>query len=138
MSAARHGCGYGVGTIVCCDHAVAGITSEATERPCFGAPLMNSAVLDAQNTAAKSLLYECIHTMTLALPYTRKPDGTESKAVPAAVRLCSEHLRKFTEDPDQNLKYLVSRRSSFIALGGRGGGGGEVLYTGCCGMEVVT
>lgn len=56
---------------------------------------------------AKSLLYECIHTMTLALPFTRKADGTESKAVPAAVRLCSEHLRKFTEDPDQNLKYLV-------------------------------
>lgn len=45
--------------------------------------------------------------MTLALPFTRKADGTESKAVPAAVRLCSEHLRKFTEDPDQNLKYLV-------------------------------
>lgn len=54
------------------------------------------------------MLYECIHTMTLALPFTRKADGTESKAVPAAVRLCSEHLRKFTEDPDQNLKYLVS------------------------------
>lgn len=45
--------------------------------------------------------------MTLALPYTRKADGSESRAVPAAVRLCSEHLRKFTEDPDQNLKYLV-------------------------------
>ncbi|CAM9855502.1 unnamed protein product, partial [Hapterophycus canaliculatus] len=60
-----------------------------------------------QNTAAKSLLYECIHTMTQALPFTRKADGTESKAVPAAVRLCSEHLKKFTEDPDQNLKYLV-------------------------------
>ncbi|CAN0186855.1 unnamed protein product [Scytosiphon promiscuus] len=44
--------------------------------------------------------------MTLALPFTRKADGTESKAVPAAVRLCSDHLRKFTEDPDQNLKYL--------------------------------
>lgn len=46
--------------------------------------------------------------MTLALPFTRKADGTESKAVPAAVQLCSEHLKKFTEDPDQNLKYLVS------------------------------
>lgn len=48
--------------------------------------------------------------MTLALPYTRKADGTESKAVPAAVRLCSEHLQKFTKDPDQNLKYLVRHR----------------------------
>ena len=48
--------------------------------------------------------------MTLALPFTRKADGTESKAVPAAVRLCSEHLRKFTEDPDQNLKYLVRKK----------------------------
>lgn len=53
--------------------------------------------------------------MTLALPFTRKADGTESKAVPAAVRLCSEHLRKFTEDSDQNLKYLVR-----LSRGGRG------------------
>ncbi|CAN0156740.1 unnamed protein product, partial [Laminaria digitata] len=59
-----------------------------------------------QNTAAKSLLYECIHTMTLALPFTRKADGTESRSVPSAVKLCAEHLQKFTEDPDQNLKYL--------------------------------
>lgn len=56
--------------------------------------------------------------MTLALPFTRKADGTESKAVPAAVRLCSDHLRKFTEDPDQNLKYLVSTQpTSTLPLG---------------------
>lgn len=45
--------------------------------------------------------------MTLALPFTRKADGTESRSVPSAVKLCAEHLQKFTEDPDQNLKYLV-------------------------------
>ncbi|CBJ32812.1 Coatomer protein complex,delta sub-unit [Ectocarpus siliculosus] len=76
------------------------------EEPRLARKLLEPLATIIQNTAAKSLLYECIHTMTLALPFTRKADGTESKAVPAAVRLCSEHLRKFTEDPDQNLKYL--------------------------------
>ncbi|CAM9768696.1 unnamed protein product [Ectocarpus sp. 4 AP-2014] len=76
------------------------------EEPRLARKLLEPLATIIQNTAAKSLLYECIHTMTLALPFTRKADGTESKAVPAAVRLCSDHLRKFTEDPDQNLKYL--------------------------------
>ncbi|CAM9363760.1 unnamed protein product, partial [Sphacelaria rigidula] len=76
------------------------------EEPRLARKLLEPLATIIQKTAAKSLLYECIHTMTLALPYTRKADGTESKAVPAAVKLCSEHLRKFTEDPDQNLKYL--------------------------------
>ena len=57
-----------------------------------------------QNTVAKSLQYECIHTLTLALPYTKRADGSESKNVPAVVRLCCDHLRQFIEDPDQNLK----------------------------------
>lgn len=60
--------------------------------------------------------------MTLALPFTRKADGTESKAVPAAVRLCSEHLRKFTEDSDQNLKYLVRLAREVEVLGRCDGG----------------
>jgi len=59
-----------------------------------------------QNTAAKSLQYECIHTVTLALPYTKRSDGSDSKNVPAVVKLCAEHLRQFVEDDDQNLKYL--------------------------------
>ncbi len=57
-------------------------------------------------TTAKSLLYECIHTITLALPYTKKADGTDSRVVPSLVKLCSDHLRGFIEDEDQNLKYL--------------------------------
>eukprot|EP00629_Pelagomonadales_sp_RCC1024_P017098 CAMPEP_0119271636 /NCGR_PEP_ID=MMETSP1329-20130426/8147_1 /TAXON_ID=114041 /ORGANISM="Genus nov. species nov., Strain RCC1024" /LENGTH=615 /DNA_ID=CAMNT_0007271687 /DNA_START=221 /DNA_END=2065 /DNA_ORIENTATION=- len=59
-----------------------------------------------QNTAAKSLQYECIHTLTLALPFTKKADGSESRNVPGVVRLCGDHLRQFVDDPDQNLKYL--------------------------------
>ena len=50
--------------------------------------------------------YECIHTLTLALPFTKKADGTESRNVPGIVRLCSDHLRQFIDDADQNLKYL--------------------------------
>ena len=50
--------------------------------------------------------YECIHTVTLALPYTKKADGSDSKNVPQVVTLCSEILKSFVEDPDQNLKYL--------------------------------
>ena len=50
--------------------------------------------------------YECIHTVTLALPFTKKADGSDSKNVPQVVTLCSEILKSFVEDPDQNLKYL--------------------------------
>lgn len=46
-----------------------------------------------QNTGAKSLQYECIHTVTLALPYTKRDDGSDSKNAPAVVKLCSDYLR---------------------------------------------
>jgi AP-3 complex subunit delta-1 len=76
------------------------------EEPRLARKLLEPLSTIIQNTGAKSLLYECIHTVTLALPYTRKADGTDSRAVPAVVKLCSEHLHSFVEDPDQNLKYL--------------------------------
>ena len=46
-----------------------------------------------QNTGAKSLQYECIHTVTLALPFTKREDGSDSKNAPAVVKLCSDYLR---------------------------------------------
>ncbi|CAN0146538.1 unnamed protein product, partial [Discosporangium mesarthrocarpum] len=76
------------------------------EEPRLARKLLDPLTTIVQNTAAKSLLYECIHTISLALPFTKKADGTESRSVPAALRLCSQHLREFIEDPDQNLKYL--------------------------------
>eukprot|EP00298_Acanthocystis_sp_HF-20_P015458 c21149_g1_i1.p1 GENE.c21149_g1_i1~~c21149_g1_i1.p1 ORF type:complete len:979 (+),score=402.45 c21149_g1_i1:59-2995(+) len=47
------------------------------------------------NTQAKSLLYECIHTVTIGM-------GEET----SVVQLGAEKLRSFIEDPDQNLKFL--------------------------------
>ncbi|CAM9191853.1 unnamed protein product, partial [Chrysoparadoxa australica] len=76
------------------------------EEPRLARKLLEPLATIIQNTAAKSLLYECIHTVSLALPYSRKSDGSESRGAPAVVKLCSEHLRQFVEDADQNLKYL--------------------------------
>jgi AP-3 complex subunit delta-1 len=104
------------------------------EEPRLARKLLEPLATIIQNTAAKSLLYECIHTVTLALPFARKADGTDSRNVQvrhpspcnpsiaalsgpltivhcigvrqAVVNLCSEHLRQFVEDSDQNLKYL--------------------------------
>lgn len=76
------------------------------EEPRLARKLLEPLATIIQNTAAKSLLYECIHTVTLALPFARKPDGSDAKNLQAVVTLCSEHLRQFVEDPDQNLKYL--------------------------------
>jgi AP-3 complex subunit delta len=59
-----------------------------------------------QNTGAKSLQYECIYTVTEALPYSKRDDGTDAKNAPAVIKLCSDYLRGFIEDSDQNLKYL--------------------------------
>ena len=76
------------------------------EEPRLARKLLEPLATIIQNTAAKSLQYECIHTVPLALPYTKRSDGTDSKNVPQVVKRCSEHLRQFVEDPDQNLKYL--------------------------------
>mmetsp|Transcript_9875 Transcript_9875/g.28025 ORF Transcript_9875/g.28025 Transcript_9875/m.28025 type:complete len:1289 (-) Transcript_9875:795-4661(-) len=76
------------------------------EEPRLARKLLEPLATIIQNTAAKSLQYECIYTVTLSLPYTKRSDGTESKNVPAVVKLCAENLRLFVEDPDQNLKYL--------------------------------
>ena len=64
--------------------------------------------------------YECIYTVALSLPYTKKADGSDSKNVPTVVALCSDILKDFVQDADQNLKcvrtlkivYLMRCRSS--------------------------
>lgn len=92
------------------------------EEPRLARKLLEPLATIIQNTAAKSLLYECIHTVTLALPFARKPtdaaaaapggaateggSGKQRDHLQAVVALCAEHLRQFVEDPDQNLKYL--------------------------------
>lgn len=84
--------------------------SLVSEEPRLARKLLEPLATIIQNTAAKSLLYECIHTVTLALPYARKPgdqSNTEGgRNLQAVVALCADHLRQFVEDPDQNLKYL--------------------------------
>ena len=44
--------------------------------------------------------------VTRCLPLTKKADGTDAKNAPAVIRLCTDRLREFIRDPDQNLKYL--------------------------------
>ena len=74
--------------------------------PRLARKLLEPLATVVQNTQAKSLQYECIHTLTLALPFTKKADGSDSRNAPGVVRLCVDHLRQFVDDPDQNLKYL--------------------------------
>ncbi|KAJ1411736.1 Clathrin/coatomer adaptor, adaptin-like protein, partial [Ochromonadaceae sp. CCMP2298] len=76
------------------------------EEPRLARKLLEPLSIIIQNTGAKSLQYECIHTLTEALPYSRREDGSEAKNAPAVIQLCSDYLRGFIEDADQNLKYL--------------------------------
>lgn len=48
--------------------------------------------------------YECIYTVALSLPFTKKADGSDSKNAPAVVALCADILKGFVQDADQNLK----------------------------------
>ena len=76
------------------------------EEPRLARKLLEPLATIIQTTPAKSLLYECISTVTQALLYTARGDGTQPKAVPGVVALCTSKLREFVEDADQNLKYL--------------------------------
>jgi AP-3 complex subunit delta-1 len=80
--------------------------SLVSEEPRLARKLLEPLAAIVQNTQAKSLLYESVFTLTLALPYARKSDGSQPKAVPGIVDLCAEKLRQFVEELDQNLKYL--------------------------------
>ena len=59
-----------------------------------------------ETTPAKSLLYECISCVAVALQYSQKSDGSQPKIVPGLVEMCAAKLREFVESQDQNLKYL--------------------------------
>eukprot|EP00636_Phaeomonas_parva_P006326 CAMPEP_0118860750 /NCGR_PEP_ID=MMETSP1163-20130328/6498_1 /TAXON_ID=124430 /ORGANISM="Phaeomonas parva, Strain CCMP2877" /LENGTH=447 /DNA_ID=CAMNT_0006794477 /DNA_START=229 /DNA_END=1568 /DNA_ORIENTATION=- len=80
--------------------------SLVSEEPRLARKLLEPLATIIRNTQAKSLQYECLHTLTLALPYTRRADGSDAKAAPAVVDLCCRSLQSFVEDADQNLKYL--------------------------------
>lgn len=77
-----------------------------SEEPRLARKLLEPLATIIQNTGAKSLQYECIYTVTEALPYSKREDGTDAKNAPAVIKLCSDYLRGFIEDADQNLKYL--------------------------------
>jgi AP-3 complex subunit delta len=80
--------------------------SLVAEEPRLARKLLEPLSTIIQNTNAKSLQYECIHTITLALPFTKRDDGSEAKNVPAVLNLCTQQLRSLVQDDDQNLKYL--------------------------------
>jgi AP-3 complex subunit delta-1 len=76
------------------------------EEPRLARKLLEPLSTIIQNTTAKSLQYECIYTISLALPHTRREDGTDAKNVPAVLALCSTHIKELIENEDPNLKYL--------------------------------
>lgn len=80
--------------------------SLVSEEPRLARKLLDPLVTIIQNTGAKSLQYECIQTITESLLHTKREDGSDAKNVPEIVKLCSNYLRGFIEEPDQNLKYL--------------------------------
>ena len=82
------------------------LSSLVSEEPRLARKLLEPLATIIQSTGAKSLQYECIHTITEALHFTRREDGTDAKSAAAVVKLCSDYLRGFNEDSDQNLKYL--------------------------------
>lgn len=82
------------------------LASLVPEEPRLARKLLDPLATIIQNTPAKSLLYECIHTVTVALLYTKKQDGGQPRNVVAIVKLCNDHLRRYIEDQDQNLRYL--------------------------------
>lgn len=80
--------------------------SLVSEEPRLARKLLDPLAAIIKNTSAKSLQFECINTLTEALPYSRREDGSEPKNAQNVIKLCADHLKIFVDDPDQNLKYL--------------------------------
>ncbi|ORX94199.1 Adaptor protein complex AP-3 delta subunit [Basidiobolus meristosporus CBS 931.73] len=61
-----------------------------------------------QTTPAMSLLYECIQTVISGGMLTLNSESGEASSASdvALAALCASKLKKFLEDPDQNLKYV--------------------------------
>lgn len=77
------------------------------EEPRLARKLLAPLAEIIQTTPAKSLMYECINTVTLCLMHTKKADGSDARNAPMVVRLCADKLREFIRDMDQNLKYVA-------------------------------
>jgi AP-3 complex subunit delta-1 len=82
------------------------LTSLMSEEPRLARKLLDPLTAITQNTNAKSLKYECIFALTEALSFSKREDGTNVKSFSFVSKLCSDYLRGFVEDSDQNLKYL--------------------------------
>lgn len=80
--------------------------SLVAEEPRLARKLLDPLMTIITSTSAKSLQFECISTVTLALPHTKRDDGSEAKNAGAALKVCSAHIRGLIKDDDQNLKYL--------------------------------
>jgi AP-3 complex subunit delta-1 len=82
------------------------LTSLMCEEPRLARKLLDPLTAIIQNTNAKSLKYECIFALTEALSFSKRDDGSNVKSFSFVSKLCSDYLRSFVEDSDQNLKYL--------------------------------
>jgi len=80
--------------------------SLVSEEPRLARKLLEPLATIVRKTQAKSLLYEAVLTITLALPYCRKADGSMPSNVPDIVDLCASTLKSFIVEDDLNLKYL--------------------------------
>jgi AP-3 complex subunit delta len=89
-----------------CVQVVKLLGSLVAVEPRLARKLLEPLATIVQNTSAKSLQFECIYTVTLALPFTPREDGSDAKNVPAVLNLCLHHLRVLVQDDDPNLKYL--------------------------------
>ena len=77
-----------------------------SEEPRLARKLLEPLSVIINNTNAKSLQYECIYTITESLLYTKRDDGSDVKNYNNIIIMCSEQLKSFINDNDQNLKYL--------------------------------
>ena len=76
------------------------------EEPRLARKLLDPLLGIIESTEAKSLLYECVNTATIALKYTKRSDGSQPALVPRVVQVCTTKLREFVQESDENLKYL--------------------------------
>jgi AP-3 complex subunit delta-1 len=76
------------------------------EEPRLARKLLEPLAAIVKTTAAKSLLYEAVYTITLCLPRCAKSDGSLPANTTDIVTLCAQTLRGLVGDADQNLKYL--------------------------------
>lgn len=99
--------------------------SLVTEEPRLARKLLEPLSTIITSTTAKSLQYECIHTVTEALPFTKREDGTDSKSVPAVVKICSDYLKVRRagrgaggrgKKIDRGQQHLEGRGANFISI----------------------